>query len=147
MFPTKLLSGILSVVVCCVTEAQMLLGRCLWFKCTEPFGVWQMLYHQALMLFGLSLEPNLSPVPHPIYKAVGICLCFLLRDGSLTLMKMASLTDLAKYWSSLPMMLKLSTDISWPVVLWWSWMGDGAFMCSLYLSAYVVPDSPIHSSS
>ena len=42
---------------------------------------------------------------------------------------------LAMFWSSLPTMLKLFRDTSWPVVLWWSWMGDGAFMCSLNLSA------------
>ena len=71
----------------------------------------------------------------------------LLRDGSLTLMKMASLMDLGKFWSSLPRMLKLSIDISWPVVLWWSWMGDGVFMCSFYLSADVLSDSLMYSSS
>ena len=72
---------------------------------------------------------------------------FLLRDGSFTLMRMASLMHLAKLWSSLPTILKLLIDKSWPVVLWWSWMGDGAFMCSLYLSANVLPDSPMYSSS
>ena len=66
----------------------------------------------------------------------------LLRDESLTLIKVASLMDLAKFWSSLPTMLKLLKDISWPVVLWWSWMGDGAFMYSLYLSVNVLPDYP-----
>ena len=66
---------------------------------------------------------------------------FLLRDGLLSLMKMVSLMHLAKFWSSLPTMLKLSIDISWPVVLWWSWMGDWALMCSLYLSANVLSDS------
>ena len=72
---------------------------------------------------------------------------FLLRDGSLTLISIASLIALVKLWSFLPTMLKLSRDTSWPVVLWWSWMGDGDFMCSLNHSAKVLPDSPMHSSS
>ena len=72
---------------------------------------------------------------------------FLLRNGSLTLVKMASLMDLANFWSSLPTVLMLLIDISWPMALWWSWMGDGAFMCSLYLSANVLPDSLMYSSS
>ena len=50
---------------------------------------------------------------------------FLFRDGSLTLMNNASLMALAIFWSSLPTMLKLSRDSSWPVMLLWSWMGDG----------------------
>ena len=44
-------------------------------------------------------------------------------------------------------MLKLLIYISWPVMSWWSWMGDGPFMCSLYLSVNVLPDSPMYSSS
>ena len=42
---------------------------------------------------------------------------FLFRYGSLTLTRMASLIDLAMFWSSLPIML-MSMDIAWPVVLW-----------------------------
>ena len=38
----------------------------------------------------------------------------------------ASLMVLAMLWSSLPTMLKLSRDNSWPVMVWWSWMGDGS---------------------
>ena len=37
---------------------------------------------------------------------------FLFRGGSMTLMRMASLMDLAMFWSSLPTTLKLSIDIS-----------------------------------
>ena len=59
---------------------------------------------------------------------------FLLRDGSLTLINIASLMVLAIFWSSLPTMLKLPRDTSWPVMLWWSRMGCGALMCSLNLS-------------
>ena len=71
---------------------------------------------------------------------------FLLRDGSFALMKIASLMFLAIILSSLPTILKLSRDTSWPVVFWWSMIGDGALKCSLYLSPNVLPDSPIYSS-
>ena len=37
---------------------------------------------------------------------------FLFRDGSLTLVRTASLMDLAMFWSSLPARLKLSMDMS-----------------------------------
>ena len=46
----------------------------------------------------------------------------------------------------LPMILKFSTDVVWPVVLLCSNIGDGAFTCSLYLSSKVLTDSPISSS-
>ena len=72
---------------------------------------------------------------------------FLLRDGSFTLMRIASLMFLAIVLSSLPTIVKLSRETSWPVVFWWSMMGDGALMCSLYLSPKVLPDSPMYSSS
>ena len=63
---------------------------------------------------------------------------FLLRDGSFTLMKIASLMFLAILLSSLPTILKLSRDTSWPVVFWWSMIGDCALMCSLNLSPKVL---------
>ena len=72
---------------------------------------------------------------------------FLLRDGSFTLIKIASLMFLAILFSSLSTILKLSRDTSWPVVFWWSMMGDGALMYSLYLSPKVLPDLPMYSSS
>ena len=56
---------------------------------------------------------------------------FLFRDGSFTFINIASLMVLTMFWSSLPTILKLTRDNSWLVMLWWSWMGDGAFMCSL----------------
>ena len=31
-------------------------------------------------------------------------------------------------------MLKFSRLVSWPVVVWWSYIGEGALRCSLYLS-------------
>ena len=72
---------------------------------------------------------------------------FLRRDRSFTLMKIASLMFLAILLSFLPTILKLSRETSWPVMFWWSMMGDGALMCSLYLSPNVLPDSPMYSSS
>ena len=72
---------------------------------------------------------------------------FLLRDGSFTLMNIASLMFLAILLSSLHTILKLSRDTSWPVVLWWFMMGDGALICSLNLSPKVLPDFPMYSSS
>ena len=72
---------------------------------------------------------------------------FLLRDGLLTLMYRASLMVLMRFWSSLLTMLKLSMAILWPEMLKWSYIGEGAFWCSLNLSANVLADSPICSSS
>ena len=72
---------------------------------------------------------------------------FLFRDGSLTLIYRASLMVLMRFWSSLPTISKFSILMLWPVVLWWSNMGDGAFWCSLNLSPKVLEDSPIYSSS
>ena len=71
---------------------------------------------------------------------------FLFNVGLFTLMYMASFIALAILWSSLPIILKFSTDVMWPVLFWCSCMGDGAFMCSLYLSSDVLDDSPIYSS-
>ena len=72
---------------------------------------------------------------------------FLFRDGSLTLMNRASLIALVRFWSSLPIMVKLLRSTLWPEMLQWSWMGEGDFWCSLNLSAKVLADSPIYSSS
>ena len=74
---------------------------------------------------------------------------FLFRDGLLTLINTASLMALAIYWSSLPTMLKLCRDSSWPVMLWWSWLGDVA-SCVLWtflqifclIPQYTHPHSP-----
>ena len=48
---------------------------------------------------------------------------------------------------SLPIILKFSTDVVWPVVLLCPYIGDGAFKCSVYLSSKVLADSPMYSSS
>ena len=72
---------------------------------------------------------------------------FLFRDGSLTLIYRASLMVLMRFWSSLPTISKFSMLMLWPVVLWWSNMGDRAFWCSLNLSPNVLEDSPIYSPS
>ena len=72
---------------------------------------------------------------------------FLLRVGLFTLMYMDSLMALARLLSSLPIILKLSKVVSWPLLLCCRNIGDGAFRCSLYLSPNVFTDSPIYSSS
>ena len=69
---------------------------------------------------------------------------FLFRDGLLTLMYIASFISLMRLWSSLPVILKLSSAVVWPVMLLWSWIGEGALRCSLNLSPNVLADSPIY---
>ena len=54
---------------------------------------------------------------------------FLFNVGLLSLMYMASFTALAILWSSLPIILKFSTDVIWPVLFWCSCIGNGAFRC------------------
>ena len=66
---------------------------------------------------------------------------FLFIVGLFTLMYIASFTGLAILWPSLPIILKFSTDVMWPVLFWCSYIGDGAFRCSLYLSPKVLDDS------
>ena len=127
----------------------MLWGWCCGPSCTEPFRVRQILCHQkpwcyVACFLRLSSGEFISTSSHICgswYLPI-----FPLRDRSLTLMKMACLIDLANFWSSLMTVLKLSLDTSWPVVLWWSWMVDGAFIYSLYLSVNVLPDSLIYYS-
>ena len=72
---------------------------------------------------------------------------FLLRDGLLALIYRASFMVLKRFWSSLPSMVKLSIVTSWPEMLWWSYMEDGALRCSFNLSSKFLADSPIYSSS
>ena len=72
---------------------------------------------------------------------------FHLRDGSLTVMNNPSLIALMKFWSSLPIMLKFLMSALCPEMLQWLWMEKGDFWCSLNLSAKVLADSPIYSSS
>ena len=59
---------------------------------------------------------------------------FLLRDGLLTLVYIASFMSLMRFWSSLPTLLKFSNVVVWPVLLKWSYIGDGGFWCSLNLT-------------
>ena len=56
---------------------------------------------------------------------------FLFRDGLLTLMNNASFIHLLRFWSSLPTKLKFSRVMLWPVMLEWSYIGEGALRCSL----------------
>ena len=59
---------------------------------------------------------------------------FLLSEGSLTLMNMASLMFLVLPCDSLCMMVKHSGLIGCPVVLLCWWMGEGTLRCSLTLN-------------
>ena len=69
---------------------------------------------------------------------------FLLRVGFFTLMKMDS--DGSGKIVPLPVHnLKSSTDVLWSVVDRWSYMGKGAFRCSMNLSPKVLADSPVYS--
>ena len=72
---------------------------------------------------------------------------FLFRHGSLILMNRASFIALVRFWFSLPIIVKLLMVTLWPEMLPWSWMGEGDFWCSLNLSAKVLADSPMYSSS
>ena len=72
---------------------------------------------------------------------------FLFREGLLALMYRASLMVLVRFWSSLPNILKFSMVTVWPEMLEWSYIGEGAFRCSLNLSAKFLADSPMYSSS
>ena len=50
---------------------------------------------------------------------------FLFRDGLLTLTNIDSFIILERFCSSLPTMLKFSSEVVWPVTLLWSYMGEG----------------------
>ena len=71
---------------------------------------------------------------------------FLLRDGSLAQMYIASLMVLLMPCHSLPTMVKNSKSMGCPVVwLWWC-IGDGALRCFFKLSQNDLPVYPIYSS-
>ena len=70
----------------------------------------------------------------------------LLRDGSLTLMNIASSMVLVMLCTSLPTMERLSILMWCPVVLPCLYMFEGTLRCSLSLSSKDLPDSPVYSS-
>ena len=71
---------------------------------------------------------------------------FLFRDGSFTLIYMASLMFLVSPCASLSTMVKHSGLTGCPVVEVCKCMGEGALRCSFYLSPSVLPDSPMYCS-
>ena len=71
---------------------------------------------------------------------------FLFRVELFNLKYITSFMNLALLCPSLPMILKVSTIVMWPVVHWCSNRGEGTFKCSLYLSSNVLDDSPIYLS-
>ena len=74
---------------------------------------------------------------------------FLLRVGLFTLMYMDSFMVLAKLFSSLPIILKFSIVVSWPLLSWCAKIEDGDFKCSLNLSpnVLILRYTPPHSQS
>ena len=68
---------------------------------------------------------------------------FLFRDGPLALINIDSFISLERFCSSLPTMLKFSSEVVLPVVLLWSYMEEGDFRCPLYLSSNVLDVSPM----
>ena len=104
----------------------------------------------AMMLLALYLNFNSGDLTNTSSHMCGSWYLpmFLFRDGSFTLINIASLMVLPMPWSSLPTVLKLSRDTSWPVMLWCSQIGNGAFMCSLNLSAKFcqIPQCILHHS-
>ena len=108
---------------------------------------WQMEWLQGNFVFISALVLNCCTEPHPICGADGTCLCSCLGMDYWPLYIGASFMVLMRFWSSLPTMLKLSVVTSWPDMLEWSYIGEGAFWCSLNLSANVLADSPMYSSS
>ena len=59
---------------------------------------------------------------------------FLFRMGLLTLIYMDFLIVLTMLCSSLSTMLKLALVVWCLLVVWWPFIGEGTFKCSLYLS-------------
>ena len=67
---------------------------------------------------------------------------FLLRDGSLNQMYIASLMVLVTTCDSLPTMVKHSSLSGCPLVWIWQCIGDRALSCSFNLSPNDLSDSP-----
>ena len=84
--------------------------------------------------FHLSLSPRMSNRTSSQICSSWYLPMFLLRDGSFTLMNIASFIVLVRFCDFLPIMLKLSTLVWWPVMLQCSLMGEGALWESLNLS-------------
>ena len=95
-------------------------------------------------------EPSLSPwVLKRTLSHIGLRLylpMFWFNVGLFTLMKMDSLVVLASPWSSLSMMLKLSSVVMCPFWCVCMWLGEGCFRCSLHLFPRVLAVSPMYSS-
>ena len=104
-----------------------------WFLLVKPPEA-QMLLCWGYFVFISGVEnKTLSQMCGRLYLPIS-----LLRVGLLTLMYIASFMALAIFCPSLSIILKLSTVVVWPVVLWWSTMCDGAFKCSLCHSSDVL---------
>ena len=90
-----------------------------------------------LILRSGMLNKTLSILWWRLYLPIfGLCV------GLLTLIYIASFIVLAMPWSSLSIMLKFSGVVLSPVWVLCTWMGEGSFRCSLYLSPRVLDVSP-----
>ena len=135
--------SVLADVVAMVVDVKTTQGRMVYGRFHSHFRL--MLLLQVSIYFKFSsemLHRTSSQICGRWYLPM-----FLLRDGLLALMYRASFMVLKRFWSSLPSMVKLSIVTSWPEVLWWSYIGDGALRCSFNLSSKFLADSPIYSSS
>ena len=104
---------------------------CHWARCFEAHLLFVIMFHgvigpcgcqgvtRLLMLWSCYLSLSSGDLTNTSSHICGSWYLpiFLLRDGSLTLMSIASLMDLAILWSYLPTVLKVSRERSWPVVL------------------------------
>ena len=128
-------------ISCNILLAQMLLCIVCGQDVIEPIFNNFLLNYYFIFSSGM-LNNILSQMCGRLYFPI-----FLFSVGLFTLMYIDSLIVLAKLLSSLPIILKFSMDVSWPLMFWCWNIGEGAFKCSLYLSPNVLPDSPMYSSS
>ena len=104
------------LAICCANNF-------IWFKMVQnqvgQHGVTMHLLWLCLLMLNYWFNCNSGDLTNTSSQICGSWYLpiFLLRDGSLTLISIASLIVLVILWSSLPTMLKLSRDTSWPVVL------------------------------
>ena len=112
-------------------------GRC-YYQVADGIATWPVI---LISVLGCWAEP------HPICVADGTCLSFYWEMDYWPLWIMLLLSICWGSGLPFPTMLKFSMVTWWPVVLKWSYIGEGALRCSLNLSLNVLEDSPMYSSS
>ena len=129
------LAGIVAIVVD-VKSTHGCIGRCY-----SQGGIWNSPWDNVLILILMFCVG-----PHPICEADGTCLYSCLGMGHWPLWIEPLWLLLLGSGPLLPTIVKLLMLMLWPVVLQWSNIGEGAFWCSLKLSAKFLADSPMYSS-